>query len=384
MAPQQGPDAGRELPPEAETFVADTGVTVRRVTDSRAHDHHAYFTELGWWDDGRRLLFGSDRTGSPNLFSVHLETGVITQCSDFQWAGAWNVREEYSFPFQTICTNPDRPEVYVWWGDELIAIHLESLTTRSIYEKASDENGADITVTADGGTVVTSIHEQSEQSIADLFAARPRSRIVSLPVDGGTPRVLHEEDHWISHLNASPTRPDVLLFCHEGPWSSVDQRMWGLDRETEAVWKIRPQTPEEAIGHEYWLQDGETIGYEGTVGEDHVFGFTSWDNSDRVEAPSSIGSNHFHSNTRDRIVGDGNPPDRPDILLWGWDGDTVTDPRRLVTHGGSAHVQGIHVHPRFSPDGETVCYTSDTLGYGNVYLADVPEDTGTLPTVDVG
>lgn len=33
----------------------------------------------GWWDNGRRLLPGSDRVGRTNLFSVHLESGEITR-----------------------------------------------------------------------------------------------------------------------------------------------------------------------------------------------------------------------------------------------------------------------------------------------------------------
>jgi len=32
----------------------------------------------------------------------------------------------------------------------------------------------------------------------------------------------------------------------------------------------------------------------------------------------------------------------------------------------------VHVHPRFSPDGASVLYTSDHSGYGNLYLADLP------------
>ena len=33
-------------------------------------------------------------------------------------------------------------------------------------------------------------------------------------------------------MNTSPTEPRYLTFCHEGPWDSVDQRIWGLDVHT--------------------------------------------------------------------------------------------------------------------------------------------------------
>ncbi len=43
-------------------------------------------------------------------------------------------------------------------------------------------------------------------------------------------------------------------------------------------------------------------------------------------------------------------------------------------------IQQLHPHPRFSPDGSQVIFTSDMSGYGNVYLADVP-DVRSLPVV---
>ena len=43
-------------------------------------------------------------------------------------------------------------------------------------------------------------------------------------------------------------------------------------------------------------------------------------------------------------------------------------------------IQQLHVHPRFSPDGTHVLFTSDVSGYGNVYLAEVP-NFASLPEV---
>ena len=41
-------------------------------------------------------------------------------------------------------------------------------------------------------------------------------------------------------------------------------------------------------------------------------------------------------------------------------------------------IQQVHAHPRFTPDGKQVLFTSDVSGYGNVYMADVP-DLDSLP-----
>jgi oligogalacturonide lyase len=53
----------------------------------------------------------------------------------------------------------------------------------------------------------------------------------------------------------------------------------------------------------------------------------------------------------------------------------------LCEHRSSKHIQQVHVHPRFSPDGGEVLYTSDVSGYGNLYLVDVPAFE-TLPKLE--
>jgi oligogalacturonide lyase len=61
------------------------------------------------------------------------------------------------------------------------------------------------------------------------------------------------------------------------------------------------------------------------------------------------------------------------IFLWKKTAEGMEGPRILCKHRGSFHVQQIHVHPRFSPDGTKILFTSDMNGYGNVYLAEVPD-----------
>src|SRR5690625_7895403 len=46
-------------------------------SDLTGHSHHLYFTENGWYDNYKRLLFQSDRENQTNLFSINLETGKI-------------------------------------------------------------------------------------------------------------------------------------------------------------------------------------------------------------------------------------------------------------------------------------------------------------------
>ena len=45
------------------------------------------------------------------------------------------------------------------------------------------------------------------------------------------------------------------------------------------------------------------------------------------------------------------------------------------------HIQQAHPHPRISPDGKYVVFTSDRSGYCNVYKAAIA-DFDTLPLAD--
>ncbi|MBA7713034.1 hypothetical protein ES703_122032 [subsurface metagenome] len=66
------------------------------------------------------------------------------------------------------------------------------------------------------------------------------------------------------------------------------------------------------------------------------------------------------------------------IRIWKRTEDGFDGPRILCEHRSSMHIQQVHPHPRFTADGKQVLFTTDFSGYGNVYLADVP-DFETLP-----
>ncbi|REF36276.1 oligogalacturonate lyase family protein [Thermasporomyces composti] len=365
-----------------------TGVKTLQLTDHKAHSHHLYFTNSGWYDDNQQLLFGSDRGGSSNLYSLDLRTGEYRQLTDLEEPPGSG-----SGAFQSTSVNPVRPEAYFWWRNTLVAIDLETLEERTLYTVPDGFHGGGQTnVTADGAYVCVNIGQDLSDRIPmdlgagyvgmrEYWAAKPRCQIVRVPTDGGEPSVVWEEDSWIGHVNTSPTRPNLLTFCHEGPWHLVDHRIWMLDLDTGEVWKLRPTAPNERVGHEYWFADGEHVGYHGwTEGGSPFHGAVRYDNTTVGEYPLSHTSTHFHSNDLNLIVGDGNR-DRPFLLLWRLTEHGYEGPRVLLRHRGSFHIQAVHVHPRVSPDGRQILYTSDPRGYGNPYLVEIP-DVETLPLLE--
>ena len=385
---RQGPNAGRERPAELDAYDdPETGARVRRLAARPdADDRHLYFTEPGWYDDGRRLLVLSDRGGTVDLYSVDLADEVITQLTDLP--------DDISGV--TRCAT--RPATYFWHRDRLCGLDFGTLAVTALYDLPDGYGGSHVAATADGDRVVTALSATDaelgvergdgdrEAWIRRRMEANPHSRVVSVPTDGGPPTVHVDDDRWLNHVNASPARPDLVTYCEEGPWEQVD-RIWALDLSTDETWRVRPTDADEAVGHEYWLADGERVGYHGWRGPrddpDAFFGQVGYDGEDRREGSAPDIYTHFHSNTRDLVVGDGTYVGRgaPYLLVWEWDesANAYEPPRKLAAHGWAGD-DDVHPHSRLSPDGRRVVFDSTRAGdASDVHVVDVPDDLDDLP-----
>ncbi len=353
----------------------ETGIQIKQLTDYKAHSHHLYFTNPGWYDDGKKLLFGSDRCNQTNLFSIDLESGEITQLTDLDPAKA-------DFLFASL--NPCRPEVYFWHERALVALDLHTLEERRLYQIPDGYAFNMTNVSADGKFVCTGIYEDlSSRFAVDLlhgyvgfeqyWEAMPHSQILCISTDDGSTDVVFEENYWIGHVNTSPKLPHIITYCHEGPWDKVDHRIWGMNLQNGQTWHIRPSGGGEQAGHEYWFADGEHIGYHGQYTNGEAFyGCIRYDNSEQAEASFPGGSMHFHSNDLQFIIGDGGR-DNPHLLLWRFQDGHFEGPRQILTHHGTFQIQQLHVHPRFSPDGKHILFTADSTGYGQLYWVKTPD-----------
>jgi oligogalacturonide lyase len=359
-----------------------SGATVHQLTNYKGHSNHFYFTYPCWYDKGRKIVFYSDRENRTNLFGVDLESGDITQLTDLDPARG---------QVGGLSKNPVREEIYFYHGDTLMALDLASLDARPLYTRPEGYVGGSANATADGKYLCAGYREDlSDKILMDLghgyvgfdecWEAHPHSVIVKIPVDGGPSEIVYEENYWLGHFNASPKLPNIVTFCHEGPWHKVENRIWGLDLGTGETWQIRPNAPDEAIGHEYWMQDGEHIGYHGRTPAGPVYGSIRYDNADQVEVPFEGHCWHFHSFMLELVVGDGDS-DNPYLLLWRFRDGQFEGPKVLAWHRGSFHIQRVHLHPCFNTEGTQIVYTADPQGYGQVFVVDVP-DFNSLPDRD--
>ena len=388
-----------------------SGRTIHRLTNYRGHSNHLYFTDPCWIEGGPSFVFVSDRDGQSNLFRYDFpgeltSGGTITQLTD---RSGMNIENERVFDHrpQGAYSKANR-KYYYWWQNVLYELDMHDLSERIVFEADPDRVvGIHATTSADGLYICNTIRDRVESDIPELeypyfkfpelHPLQPTTQIIRIEVATGRSEVVHEDRFFTTHVNHSPALPEILTFCHEGPWNLVQQRIWGLDIQTGKVWKIRPQDDGKySIGHEYWFSDGVHVGYHGhprpdaDAGQEHVYGYSSWDNTERFETRFPFHSTHFAGNDAELLVGDGTPAvptggrwavsSQPYIQLFRKSGNDYTGPKLLATHRCTFNHQHSHCHPRFSPDGRHVLYVTDATGYANIYLVAVG-DFDDLPDV---
>jgi oligogalacturonide lyase len=217
----------------------------------------------------------------------------------------------------------------------------------------------------------------------------------------GTMKPLLHSTDWIGHMLFSPTDPELLMYCHEGPWQKVD-RIWMIHADGTHNELIHKRTMlMEIAGHEFWGLDGKTIWYDWQYPKGEDFFLASYDlNTHKRQAyhmQRNEWSIHFNlTQDLDLFTGDGGDsgqvakaPDGQWIELFyphpvGGTQGALNDPsfwqpgsftsEHLVN---MAH-QNYRGEPnvRFSPDKKYVFFTSNMFGPSYLFGVEVAKAKG--------
>lgn len=366
-----------------------SGAEVRQLTDYRGHSEHPYFTDDGWYDNDRRMLFLSDRDNARNLFSIDIESGEISRLTDMPAGG----------PVLQCPMHVNRwlNETYFHYNGCVYAVNLSSRETRPLYIVPKGFTFGGARPTGDGKYAVAGLTQDLSASVKanlaagyigfnEIFEAKPDCRIIRINLADNTVDEVRQEYCWIGHVNPSLTQGNIITFCHEGPWQLVDHRIWVLDLDDGKAVKFRERRKErEMIGHEYWFADGERIGYQAhqpsESGSASYFGFARYDGTGETEAPAVRvpGPDHVHSADFSFVVSDTGKS----IKGYKYNGKDFDGPRIIAMHDGSFDWGAHHPHPHVTRDGKSVVYNSTCSGYCNIYMTAIPEDFYALPPLEV-
>ncbi len=218
--------------------------------------------------------------------------------------------------------------------------------------------------------------------------------------------LLHSTD-WVNHLLFSPTDPELLMYCHEGPWHKVD-RIWMIHTDGTHNTLIHKRTMAmEIAGHEFWGLDGETIWYDWQYPKGQVFFLAGYNLKTGKRTAYHMERNdwsiHFNlTKDLDLFCGDGGDPGQvahapdgewielfhPQMLPVTADTLNTPDfwqpgvfhPEHLVNM--SHHNYREEPNVRFSPDKKLVIFTSNMFGPSYVFGVEV-EKAVNPPASDV-
>lgn len=105
--------------------------------------------------------------------------------------------------------------------------------------------------------------EAKEVRMNERLEADIPMEIFTIDIRTGERRVVVASDKdWLNHIQFSPTDPQQIMYCHEGPWHKVD-RIWTVRADGSDKTLIHKRIMNmEIAGHEFFSPDGKWIWYD--------------------------------------------------------------------------------------------------------------------------
>ncbi len=340
---------------------AVTGARIRQVTNHPSIHHHPFFFVPCWDDAMRRLVFVSHRTGSAQLFAEERASGNLVQLTDRDDLAEWSLYPSH-----------DGRHVFFVAGSGAWRLDLETLKEDRLADFGAVEMREKGMVGAAMGTTALSADDKW-WAIPVKVGSVSQFHLVDTERGGST--VILERDT-IGHPQFHPDDPDLLFYA--GP---LTNRIWCVTRDGARNWNPYPRIDTtQWITHESWIAGTRELAFV-----DWPRGMKAVNvDSGAVRDITAFPAWHAIADCRgERIVCDSTFPDRGIHVLpvrgegaaallctpnasnagshWGGPFPYNDGPREVYAP------QHTHPHPRFSPDGKRVTFTSDASGHAQLY-----------------
>ena len=377
-----------------------TGRTITQLT-STGNNVHFYFTENSFDCHRNEIIFLSDRDSGEDraphedpkfsLYRMSLDTGEMERLSDDVLDGAGSATK-----------TPDSALIaYRTADDDIRLLDMQSGKLTTLYDRDPGFEIASVPSIASNRRYVAFcrneitddyIHYRGANyaGFKERFTMIKDGRITVAYADGSGWQDIYQDTHQLGHFQFSPDDPTLGMFCHEGPWNLVQQRMWFFDFISRQSRPCFRQGEHDTIGHEFWTQDGLVFfddrgpGHDGTITSHRTQAVvTDVPVNQNVMTPfvglidrtgklvrkidMPFYCNHYHANPENTVlVGD----DVDNLVLVDISGDEARLDK-LCSHGTSWHTQSSHCHPTWSWDGSRILYASDKGGRVQIYLIEI-------------
>ena len=351
-------------PPAGRHLDTRNGWNVRQVTTCPAIHHHPFFFVEAFDDAMHNLVFVSHRTGRPQIYIEQQAGSDLVQLTDAADLAEWSIipSRDGQWIYYTagqagwrVSTADGQTECLVHFGDA--QMREQGMVGAAMGTTALSASGRWWAVPVRTGAITRFWMLDTHQGKAEVFLEKPT----------------------IGHPQFCPDDDDLILYA--GP---MTDRVWVTDRSGTKDRRMHERTHDlQWITHEVWRPGHGTILFvdwpngmgEIDVATGHirkVSHFPVWHG-----APDRSGS---------LLVCDTNFPDRGLHVI---DLRAGADSPARFLHRSDASSMGehwagpfpyakgpvevyapqhTHPHPRFSPDGRRIVFTSDRSGYAQIYV----------------
>lgn len=378
-------ETGSVTPMPEQWIDKDTGHKIIHMVDRQGDNRSFYFHNNPFLPavDGmnEKMIFFGKVGDDSQLFSVDLKTHKADRITNKKGISGEIVGRKSR-------------EVYYQCGDSVFATGIENHQTRLIYVFPDSIKGNITTLNADESLLGGAISSPEEQEIFKKYPAKHdffnrvyeakllRSLFI-IPAKGGELNKIYSEHAWLNHVQFSPTDPELLMFCHEGPWHKVD-RIWTININSDKPNLIHHRTMDmEIAGHEFFSNDGKRIWFDLQMPRSVTFFLSGADiqtgKEKRYQMTRNEWSVHFTISPDEKtFAGDGGDPGQvakaPDgmwIYMFSPDGDHLKS-EKLVNMKHHDYTLEPNVH--FSPDGKWIIFRANFEGYSDIYAVEIAKE----------
>ncbi|HEY4787655.1 MAG TPA: oligogalacturonate lyase family protein [Bacteroidales bacterium] len=383
---QNNPNGHGPIP--NEWIDPSTGHKIIRLTRREGTNESFYFHNNPFIKsaDGKsdEMVFNGSTDDGGQYFIVDLKTLEIRQLTSVPHG----IRNE-------LVARKNREVVYQA-GDSVFGTNVDTRKTRLLFAFPKGFKGRISTLNADE-TLLAGVYTEGDRAqeirkqypnkgdyFTRIFDAHIPHTLFTANIKTGELKEVHKENTWLGHIQFSPVDPDLLMFCHEGPWEKVD-RIWVENLRNGAVKLMHKRTMDHEIaGHEFWSWDGKTIWFDLQTPRSVNFNLGGVDYQTgkevRYKHERNEWSIHYNISFDQKLFcGDGGDSsqvakakDGRWIYLFRPEGDRFKA-EKLVNMKDQYYKLEPNVH--FSPDGKWIIFRSNMFGLTNVFAVEIDKST---------
>jgi oligogalacturonide lyase len=355
---------GRRLPPEAREFRDEkTGRRIRQVTSHPSIHHHPFFFVAAYDTAMKRLIFVSYRTGKPQIYFEDRRDGSFVQVTDRDDLADWS-----------IIPSLDGRYIYYTAGTGAWRTDLETLEEEQLAAFGDVEMREKGMVGAAMGT--TALSANGRWWAVPVKTGKV-SRFVLVDTEKKSSKVFLERDT-IGHPQFCPDDDDIILYA--GP---LTDRVWITDRagNTRRIYERTDRM--QWVTHESFIPGRREVAFVDwprgmkaislTDGAVRTIGdFPAWHAACDPNGETFICDTNFPDRGIHRFNAAANGAKPELICLSQASSQGAHWAHPFPYNDGPVAVdaaQHTHPHPRFSPDGSRIVFTSDRTGHAQIYEA---------------